>query len=155
MRKALLGFVSVAEQHKHMSEYDWKGKILSPGQHKWFSSIGRTWLSNSRRSDRLTAPETREASDDDYMKAFAMYFCYCYYCYCCYYCYYCYFCYCCYCCQRPLRLNATCNYYFYCSHDHMQYIVHCGASFALHTSQKCVPVVFFHRWHKSPKTIAA
>ncbi|UKZ68788.1 uncharacterized protein TrAtP1_009807 [Trichoderma atroviride] len=49
MRRALLGFLSLAVSHKNMDEYEWKGKLLSREQRGWFSSIRRAWVSNSRR----------------------------------------------------------------------------------------------------------
>ncbi|KAM0473909.1 hypothetical protein ACHAPX_007957 [Trichoderma viride] len=59
MRRALLGFLSLAAAHKGMDEYKWQDILVSKELRGWFKGIGKTWLLNPRRSDRLGARNTR------------------------------------------------------------------------------------------------
>jgi hypothetical protein len=72
MRKALLGVLSLVASHKdkNMDEYEWKEKIVSREQRRWFASIGKTWVSKSRTCHGIAAQSTGGTSDYDYMESF-------------------------------------------------------------------------------------
>lgn len=64
MRKALLGFLSLAASHKDVDQDGWKMKMVSTEQRAWFESAGKAWGSGAqgpgaRKSDRNIAQNTQ------------------------------------------------------------------------------------------------
>ncbi|KAL7919261.1 hypothetical protein ACQKWADRAFT_301880 [Trichoderma austrokoningii] len=54
MRKALLRFLYMAATHETMSEYDWKGRLMTKVVCGWFAAAQMPWMNTYAKSSRIS-----------------------------------------------------------------------------------------------------